>query len=248
MSSAQLLAPEAILLRIATVRGQRVIVDADLAALYEVETKRFNEAVKRNLAKFPADFMFQLSAEEWAALRSQFATLNAAGRGQHRKYLPYAFTEHGAIMAANLLSSACDRGVGVRGACVRAHARVGPHAYRPGQAPGGTRREDRGTGHEPRQPQPQYASPVQAGLRGKGARLDILLAIVRGDPCERGARAGGPEAEKGPGSIFGRKRGQARYSARDRSRRSVRAWREGRWPGAACARNTSLKKYEPGPF
>jgi hypothetical protein len=107
MSSAQLLAPEAITLRIATARGQRVILDSDLAALYEVETKRFNEAVRRNLAKFPADFMFQLTAEEWAALRSQSATLNAAGtgRGQHRKYLPYAFTEHGAIMAANLLSS-----------------------------------------------------------------------------------------------------------------------------------------------
>ena len=101
------LAPEAITLRIAAVRGQRVIVDADLAALYGVETKRFNEAVKRNLAKFPADFMLQLSAEEWAALRSQSATLNAAGtgRGQHRKYLPYAFTEHGAIMAATILSS-----------------------------------------------------------------------------------------------------------------------------------------------
>lgn len=84
--------------------GQRVILDTDLAALYEVETKRFNEAVKRNLAKFPADFMFALTQDEWTALRSQFATLNA-GRGQHRKYLPYAFTEHGAIMAATILSS-----------------------------------------------------------------------------------------------------------------------------------------------
>lgn len=105
--STQLLAPDAITLRIATVRGQRVLLDSDPAALYEVETKRFNEAVRRNLAKFPADFMFQLTADEWAALRSQFATLDAApgGRGRHRKYLPYAFTEHGAIMAANLLSS-----------------------------------------------------------------------------------------------------------------------------------------------
>ncbi|MBK1612306.1 hypothetical protein CKO44_02355 [Rubrivivax gelatinosus] len=105
--STQLLAPEAITLRIDTVLGQRVLLDADLAALYEVETKRFNEAVRRNLAKFPADFMFQLTAQEWAALRSQFATLDAApgGRGRHRKYLPYAFTEHGTIMAANLLSS-----------------------------------------------------------------------------------------------------------------------------------------------
>ncbi|WP_140637358.1 ORF6N domain-containing protein [Methylibium rhizosphaerae] len=124
MSSAQLLAPEAITLRIATVRGQRVLLDTDLAALYEVETKRFNEAVRRNLAKFPADFMFQLSADEWAALRSQFATLNAApaGRGQHRKYLPYAFTEHGAIMAANLLSS--PRAVEVSVYVVRAFVRL----------------------------------------------------------------------------------------------------------------------------
>lgn len=76
-SRAQLLAPDAITLRIATVRGIRVILDTDLAALYEVETKRFNEAVKRNVAKFPADFMSQLTTEEWADLRSQFATLNA---------------------------------------------------------------------------------------------------------------------------------------------------------------------------
>ncbi len=91
-------------MRIATVRGQRVILDADLAALYEVPTKRFNEAVKRNLGKFPRDFMLVLSAAVWAALRSQFATLKT-GRGQHRKYLPNAFTEHGAIMAATILNS-----------------------------------------------------------------------------------------------------------------------------------------------
>jgi ORF6N domain len=128
VSAVELLAPEAISLRIATVRGQRVIVDADLAALYGVETKRFNETVKRNLAKFPADFMLQLSADEWAALRSQFATLNAAGaaastgRGQHRKYLPYAFTEHGAIMAATILSS--PRAIEVSVYVVRAFVRM----------------------------------------------------------------------------------------------------------------------------
>ena len=126
-SGALLLAPEAITLRIATVRGQRVMLDSHLAALYEVETKRFNEAVRRNLAKFPADFMFQLSADEWAALRSQFATLDAAGgestgRGRHRKYLPYAFTEHGAIMAANLLSS--PRAIEVSVYVVRAFVRM----------------------------------------------------------------------------------------------------------------------------
>jgi len=69
-----------------------------------VSTKRFNEQVRRNHARFPDDFMFQLKAEELAALRSQFATLDG-GRGQHRKYRPYAFTEHGAIMAASILNS-----------------------------------------------------------------------------------------------------------------------------------------------
>lgn len=86
-------------------RGQKVMLDADLAALYGVSTKRFNEQVRRNAARFPEDFMFRLSAVEWNSLRSQFATLKP-GRGQHRKYLPLAFTEHGAIMAAMVLNSA----------------------------------------------------------------------------------------------------------------------------------------------
>ena len=97
-------AVESISLSIASLRGQRVILDADLAALYDVQTKRFNEQVKRNGARFPADFMFQLTTEEFDSLRSQIATLKT-GRGQHRKYLPYAFTEHGAIMAAMVLGS-----------------------------------------------------------------------------------------------------------------------------------------------
>ena len=90
--------------RILLVRGHKVLLDADLAALYGVSTKRFNEQVRRNAARFPEDFMFRLSAEEWDSLRSQFATLKT-GRGQHRKYLPLAFTEHGAIMAATILNS-----------------------------------------------------------------------------------------------------------------------------------------------
>ena len=85
-------------------RGHRVILDSELAALYGVSTKRFNEQVRRNRGRFPADFMFQLTLEELAVLRSQIATLKG-GRGQHRKYLPYAFTEHGAIMAATVLNS-----------------------------------------------------------------------------------------------------------------------------------------------
>jgi len=86
------------------IRGERVMLDADLARLYGVPTKALNQAVKRNADRFPPDFMFQLTAEEHASLRSQFVTLRA-GRGQHRKFLPYAFTEHGAIMAANVLNS-----------------------------------------------------------------------------------------------------------------------------------------------
>ncbi len=88
-----------------TVRGQRVILDADLAHIYGVPTKRLNEQVRRNADRFPSDFMIQLTAsekKEVQSLRSQFATLK---RGRHIKYLPYAFTEHGAIMAANVLNS-----------------------------------------------------------------------------------------------------------------------------------------------
>ena len=90
--------------RIYLIRGQRVVLDSDLAAFYGETTKRFNQQVGRNRERFPEDFMFQLSDEEYASLRLQIATLKT-GRGQHRKYLPYVFTEHGAIMAATLLNS-----------------------------------------------------------------------------------------------------------------------------------------------
>lgn len=109
-SPSSLLPLELVTHRVKVLRGQRVIVDADLAALYGVETKRFNEAVKRNAEKFPADFMFQLTPEEFAALRSQIATSNesstptAPGRGG-RRYAPQVFTEHGALMAATVLNS-----------------------------------------------------------------------------------------------------------------------------------------------
>lgn len=90
--------------RIAAIRGQRIILDSDLALLYGVPTKRLNEQVRRNAERFPGDFMFLLTGDEWDSLRSQFATLKR-GRGQHRKFLPYAFTEHGALMAASVLNS-----------------------------------------------------------------------------------------------------------------------------------------------
>jgi hypothetical protein len=99
-----LVATERIETRIILVRGQKILLDTDLAALYGVATRRFNEQVSRNRKRFPADFMFRLSPEEWDCLRSQSAILKG-GRGRHRKYLPYAFTEHGAIMAATVLNS-----------------------------------------------------------------------------------------------------------------------------------------------
>jgi phage regulator Rha-like protein len=89
--------------RILVLRGHKVILDSDLAALYGVSVKRLNEQVKRNAERFPADFMFQLSAKEHDYLKSQIATSNK-GRGG-RRYPPYVFTEHGAIMAATALNS-----------------------------------------------------------------------------------------------------------------------------------------------
>ena len=91
--------------RIFLIRSQKVMLDRDLAELYGVSTKRLNEQVKRNRDRFPEDFMFRLTLAEGRAVlasRSQFATLK---RGQHLKYAPYAFTEHGAVMAANVLNS-----------------------------------------------------------------------------------------------------------------------------------------------
>ena len=98
------LSTDNILPLIHTIRGQRVILATDLAGLYSVPTKRLNEAVKRNKTRFPTDFMFQLTRiEALEHSRSQIATLNA--QGANIKHLPYAFTEHGAIMAANVLNS-----------------------------------------------------------------------------------------------------------------------------------------------
>jgi hypothetical protein len=90
--------------QIVTIRGCRVMLDADLARLYEVDVKALNQAVKRNLVRFPADFTFQLTREEAALLRSQTVTLDA-GRGSHRKYRPYAFTEQGVSMLSSVLRS-----------------------------------------------------------------------------------------------------------------------------------------------
>jgi len=119
-----------------TIRGHRVVLDADLARLYGVTTKRFNEAFKRNRRRFPADFAFQLTAAELADLRSQFATSSSqpfdSSRGNWsqfatssyggRRYLPWVFAEHGALMAANILRS--ERAIRMSVFVVRAFIRL----------------------------------------------------------------------------------------------------------------------------
>jgi phage regulator Rha-like protein len=106
--------------RILLLRHQRVILDADIAELYGVPVKVLNQQIKRNRRRFPPDFVFQLTTKEHAALRSQIVTSNE-GRGG-RRYLPYAFTEHGAIMAATVLNS--ERAVEMSVFVVRAFVRL----------------------------------------------------------------------------------------------------------------------------
>jgi hypothetical protein len=91
--------------KIYEIRGHKVMLDFDLAELYEVETKRLKEAVRRNNKRFPDDFMFELSSVEYNSLRTQFASLKNKGRGEHSKYMPFAFTEQGVAMLASVLSS-----------------------------------------------------------------------------------------------------------------------------------------------
>ena len=102
-------------------RGQRVMLDSDLASLYGVSTKALNQAVRRNIERFPQDFMFQLTQEEVRFLRSQIVTLDA-GRGRHRKFLPYAFTEQGVAMLSGVLRS--PRAVRVNIEIMRAFVRL----------------------------------------------------------------------------------------------------------------------------
>ena len=104
-------------------RGQKVILDADLALFYGVETKRLNEQVRRNPSRFPEDFVFQLTSQEAEYLRSQKATsnMNATGRGG-RRYLPYAFTELGVAMLSSVLNS--ERAIAVNIGIMRAFVRL----------------------------------------------------------------------------------------------------------------------------
>lgn len=143
-AAAETVPAERIQSRIRVLRGQRVLLDADLAEIYEVPTKRLNEQVKRNIQRFPMDFMFQLTVEEAELvqrLRSQTATLNADGslRSQNatsntqdrggRRYLPFAFTEHGAVQLSNILRSerAIEMGIAVVRAFVQLRAHMTDH-------------------------------------------------------------------------------------------------------------------------
>lgn len=94
---------EVVISKIYLIRNHKVMLDIDLAELYQVETGRLNEQVKRNADRFPEDFMFQLTNEEWESLRSQFA-ISKKGRGG-RRYAPFAFSEHGVLMLSSVLNS-----------------------------------------------------------------------------------------------------------------------------------------------
>ena len=107
--------------RIHLVRGHKVMLDADLAELYGVETRALNQAVTRNSARFPSDFMFHLSPGEHRSLRSQLVILER-GRGQHRKYPPLAFTEQGVAMLSSVLRS--ERAIQVNVEIMRAFVRM----------------------------------------------------------------------------------------------------------------------------
>jgi hypothetical protein len=123
MAKVQSVVPiERVVSQIYLIRGEKVMLDSDLAQLYGVSTSRFNEQLKRNKERFPEDFAFRLTRIEFDSLRSQIAILEPGGRGQHRKYLPYVFTEHGVAMLSSILRS--PKAVQVNIGIVRAFVRL----------------------------------------------------------------------------------------------------------------------------
>ena len=134
-SKADIVLSDIVQSKIILIRGQKVMLDADPAELYEVSTKRLNEQVRRNSRRFPSDFMFQLTKDEYEILRSQFATSSWGGR----RYLPFAFTEQGVAMLSSVLES--ERAVLVNVEIKRTFVRpreILPHSQRPGTEAGGT--------------------------------------------------------------------------------------------------------------
>jgi hypothetical protein len=120
VASVQLVPVEFIERKIYLIRGCKVMLDSDLAELYQVPTKVLNQAVRRNFDRFPSDFMFQLNAEELENLRSQIVTSKVGSGG--RRYMPYAFTEHGVAMLSSVLSS--KRAVALNILIIRAFVRL----------------------------------------------------------------------------------------------------------------------------
>ena len=112
--------------KIYDIRGQKVLLDLDLALLYEVDTKVLDQSVKRNSKRFPIDFMFQLTADEYHSLRSQIVTLENVGRGKYSKYLPFAFTEQGVAMLSGILNS--DVAINVNIAIMRTFVMIRKYA------------------------------------------------------------------------------------------------------------------------
>jgi phage regulator Rha-like protein len=119
MKTKEIYPVETVINKILLVRGQKVILDSVLAELYRVETKKLNEQVKRNIRRFPKDFMFQLTLDEYNSLRSQFET--SKGRGG-RRYLPYVFTEQGVAMLSSVLNS--DRAIEINILIMRAFIKL----------------------------------------------------------------------------------------------------------------------------
>lgn len=125
--------------RIYQIRGKRVLLDEDLARLYQATTKAFNQAIKRNIERFPDDFMFQLTPEEYSIVRSQIVTTSGKGG---RRALPRAFTEHGAVMAATVLNSplAIEASIMVVRAFIRLRELIAEHTDLKGRLDGLERR------------------------------------------------------------------------------------------------------------
>lgn len=119
MTGSEIIPIETILSKIFLIRNQKIILDSDLAKLYCVEVKQLKRAVNRNIQRFPSDFMFKLTREEYNSLRYQFGTLK---RGQHSKYLPYAFTELGVAMLSSVLNS--DRAIEINIIIMRAFVKL----------------------------------------------------------------------------------------------------------------------------
>ncbi|MDZ4679660.1 MAG: ORF6N domain-containing protein [Saprospiraceae bacterium] len=113
--------------KIHDLRGHKVILDFDLAELYDVPTKAFKQAVRRNMERFPKDFMFELTRDEYNVLRSQIVTLEHPGKGKYSKYLPFAFTEHGVAMLSSVLNS--DLAVQTNIAIIRAFIELRHYSF-----------------------------------------------------------------------------------------------------------------------